>query len=265
MYLWHCNNRIVVYAVLADIFTLILSYIFCMKKLSLILALLIFVQPAFCACPCNYSYKSGMVNSNANRPVIEETDEYYILIKGNVIKIAFESKFASECSNVGDEICFYLSKDIYDNCGNIVLPVGTRFVGCIRAITSQKKLNKNARVYINLNKLVLPCGQELELKAKPFNKDFALVENGWMTAGKLAASTVGLGAIGTGAGVGLAFIPRPHKIAIGAGTGVAVGCFIGLVTGLLTPGLKYHARKDEEIKVIMCEDLYVPKDLVKDF
>ena len=52
-----------------------------------------------------------------------------------------------------------------------------------------------------------------------------------------------LGAVGAGTGVGLAFIPKPHKIAIGAGSGVAIEIvFIGLVTGLLTPGLKYHAK-----------------------
>lgn len=86
-----------------------------------------------------------------------------------------------------------------------------------------------------------------------------------MTAGKLAASTVGIGAIGTGTGVGLAFIPKPHKIAIGAGTGVAIGCFIGLVTGLVTPGLKYHARQGEEIYIIFCEDLIIPKCSIKEW
>ena len=86
-----------------------------------------------------------------------------------------------------------------------------------------------------------------------------------MTAGKIAGSTVGLGAIGTGTGVGLAFIPKPHKIAIGAGTGVAIGCFIGLVTGLVTPGLKYHAKQGEEIKIILCDDLWIPKECLKDF
>ena len=118
---------------------------------------------------------------------------------------------------------------------------------------------------MNLNTLVLPDGTELEIKAKPFSKDFSLVENGWMTAGKIAASTIGLGAVGTGAGVGLAFIPKPHKIAIGAGAGVAIGCFIGLVTGLVTPGLKYHAREGEEIKIIFCNDLWIPKECVMDY
>ena len=144
--------------------------------------------------------------------------------------------------------------------------MNSKFVGYVRGITKQKMLNKNARVYISLNKLVLPDGTELEVKAKPFTKDFSLVENGWMTAGNLTAYTVGLGGVGTGAGAGLAFIPKPHKIAIGAAAiGLPVGCFIGLVTGLVTPGLKYHAKAGEEIYIILCDDLSIPKACVEEY
>ncbi len=203
--------------------------------------------------------------SKAPASTVATTENYYIICKGNVIKVAFECKFLSECAKEGDKIYFYVPKDIVTQCGNIIIPMGSKICGYIRGIYPQKKFNKNARVYINLDTLALPDGTEVAIKAKPFSKDFSLVENGWMTAGKLAASTVGLGAIGTGAGVGLAFIPKPHKIAIGAGTGVAIGCFIGLVTGFVTPGLKYHAKQGEEIKIIICDDLWIPKTCVKEF
>jgi len=203
--------------------------------------------------------------SKAPATEVSETENYYIICKGNVVKVAFECKFLSECAKEGDSIYFYVPKDITTECGTIVIPMGSKFSGYIRGVYPQKKFNKNARVYLNLDTLILPDGTELEVKAKPFGKDFALVENGWMTAGKIAASTVGLGAVGTGTGIGLAFIPKPHKIAIGAGTGVAVGCFLGLVTGLVTPGLKYHAKQGEEIKIILCDDLWVPKNCIKAF
>ena len=119
---------------------------------------------------------------------------------------------------------------------------------------------------MNINKLILPDNTEVDVKLKPFSKDFSLVENGWMTAGKLAASTVGLGIVGAGAGAGLAFIPHPQKIAVGAAAiGVPVGTFIGLVTGLVTPGLKYHAKQDEEIKAIFCENACIPKCSVDEY
>ncbi len=205
-------------------------------------------------------------NSKAPCNCVNITDNYYILSKGNVFKIAFEGKFLSECAKEGDCIYFYVPKDICTSCGTLILPMGSKLSGYIRGITKQKMLNKNARVYVSINKLILPDNTELDIKAKPFTKDFSLVENGWMTAGKLAASTVGLGAIGTGAGAGLAFIPKPHKIAVGAAAiGLPVGCFIGLVTGLVTPGLKYHAKQGEEIYIILCEDLCIPKCNVSEF
>ena len=250
-----------------------------MKKLfALFLSLYLnFCMPAGvmaenCTCGCSSTKEHILSTEQLANPIskslsksVASTENYYILCKGNVIKVAFECKFLSECAKEGDKIYFYVPKDILTECGATIIPIGSKLCGEIRGIYKQKRFNKNARVYLNLNTLVLPDGTELEIKAKPFSKDFSLVENGWMTAGKIAASTIGLGAVGTGAGVGLAFIPKPHKIAIGAGAGVAIGCFIGLVTGLVTPGLKYHAREDEEIKIIFCDDLWIPKECVMDY
>ena len=220
-----------------------------------------------CDCDTNFNQEHIIssdtiknADSKAQTSSVYETENYYILCKGNIIKVAFECKFLSECVKEGDYIYFYVPKDITTNCGTVVIPIGSKFTGYIRGIYSQKKFNKNARVYLSINKLTLPDGTELDVKAKPFSKDFSLVENGWMTAGKLTASTVGLGVIGAGAGAGLAFIPHPQKIAVGAAAiGVPVGCFIGLVTGLVTPGLKYHAKQGEEIKIILCENACIPK------
>lgn len=245
-----------------------------MKNLYSLLFIFLFLinftgANSFAQCPCtNNPCDDSMACPNKKAPCsnVNSTDNYYIIYKGNVFKVAFECKFRSECVNEGDDIYFYVPKDIYSSCGSLILPMGTKLIGHIRGVTSQKILNKNARVYISINKLLMPDNTQIDIKAKPFTKDFSLVENGWMTAGKLAASTVGLGIIGTGTGVGLAFIPTPQKIAVGAAAiGLPVGCFIGLVTGLVTPGLKYHAKRGEEIYVILCDDLYIPKSSIKEF
>lgn len=242
------------------------------KLLSLFLISLISltsVQLCFAAetCECiNSTETIANTKSKAPSSTVGLTENYYIVSKGNVLRVAFECKFLSECAKEGDYVYFFVPKDICTECGTLIIPMNSKFVGYVRGINPQKKLNKNARVYVSINKLILPNGTELEVKAKPFTKDFSLVENGWMTAGKLTASTVGLGAIGTGAGTGLAFIPKPHKIAIGAAAiGLPVGCFIGLVTGLITPGLKYHAKQGEEIYIILCDDLTIPKCDIKEF
>ena len=240
------------------------------KLLSVILIINVFlagVLPSFagdCGCCENLSGTGVIYDANKKAPCnsIGETENYYILYKGNVIKAAFEYKFMSECVQEGDCVYFYVPKDIRTTCGELVIPMGSKLTGFVRGVANQKKFNKNARVHLSINKLILPDCTEVEVKAKPFSKDFSLVENGWMTAGKIAASTVGLGAVGAGTGVGLAFIPKPHKIAIGAGSGVAIGCFIGLVTGLVTPGLKYHAKAGEEINIIFCDDACIPKEHV---
>lgn len=75
-----------------------------------------------------------------------------------------------------------------------------------------------------------------------------------MTAGKVALWTVGLGAVGTGAGVGFAFIPNPAEIGTGIAIGTPIGAGVGFVLGLVTPGLKYNAKKGEEINVILLDD-----------
>lgn len=242
------------------------------KLLSLFLISLISltsVQLCFAdgTCECiNATETIANTKSKAPSSTVGLTENYYIVSKGNVLRVAFECKFLSECAKEGDYVYFFVPKDICTECGTLIIPMNSKFVGYVRGINPPKKLNKNARVYVSINKLILPDGTELEVKAKPFTKDFSLVENGWMTAGKLTASTVGLGAIGTGAGTGLAFIPKPHKIAIGAAAiGLPVGCFIGLVTGLITPGLKYHAKQGEEIYIILCDDLTIPKCDIKEF
>ena len=248
-----------------------------MKKLFTIFIIHSFIVLSFspiagaaCNCDVNECIISSdyIANPDSKAPNtnISTTENYFVICQGNVIRIAFECKFLSECAKEGDCVYFYTPKDITTTCGTIVIPMGTKFSGYIRGIYHQKRFNKNARVYISINKLILPDGKELEVKAKPFSKDYSLVENGWMTAGKLAASTVGLGVVGAGAGAGLAFIPKPHKIAVGAAAiGVPVGCFIGFCTGLVTPGLKYHAKQGEEIKITFCEDLWIPKCDVKEF
>ena len=105
----------------------------------------------------------------------------------------------------------------------------------------------------------MPNGKTVDLNAKPFYKDYALKEGPWMTAGKLALYTVGGTAVGTGAGVGLAFIPSPHKIGTGIAIGAPVGAAVGLVTGLITPGLNYVAHEGEEIQVILLDDASIAK------
>lgn len=182
-----------------------------------------------------------------------------IIAEGNVLVVSFEDKFKSEDHQVGDIVTFVNEEDICTVEGTLVIPAGSKFVAQINEIKDPKWFNKNARVYPQLCKIILPDGRQMAFNAKPFTKDYSLKEGAWTTAGKLALYTASGAAIGTGAGVGFAFIPDPQKIGTGVAIGAPVGAAVGLLTGLVTPGLDYHAKSGEDIYVILLDDAVIAK------
>lgn len=182
-----------------------------------------------------------------------------IVKEGNVLEVAFTEQFKSKLHAAGDAVTFTNPEDILTDEGTLLIPAGSTFQGSVLDIKDPQWFNKNARVYVQLNKIVTPDGKTVDLNAKPFYKDYALKEGPWMTAGKVALYTVGGAAVGTGAGVGFSFIPSPDKVGTGIAIGTPVGAGIGLITGLVTPGLNYSAKQGEEIKVILLEDASISK------
>lgn len=199
------------------------------------------------------------VKKNAPNNEVQINNIQSVIAEGNVLVVAFEDKFKSEEHQAGDIVTFVAEEDICTVEGSLVIPAGTKFVATICDIKSERWFNKNARVYPQLTKIILPDGREMAFNAKPFTKDYSLKEGPWMTAGKLLAYTASGTAVGVGAGVGFAFIPNPSKIGTGIAIGAPVGAAVGLVTGLVTPGLKYHAKAGEDIYVILLDDAVVAK------
>lgn len=200
--------------------------------------------------------EKGALNDN-----VTITNLHNIICKGNAFKVAFNCDFKSECAKAGDRVNFDVPGAIYTREGTLLIPACSKVVGTIIRIEKQRVPNKNARVYINFECLILPDGTAVQMSAKPCTKDGALKEGGWHTAGKLIAYTLGLGIVGAGAGTGFAFIPNPAKLGVGYAIGIPVGTTVGLITGLVTPGLKYHAKAGENIVLILCEDLCLCKQL----
>lgn len=182
-----------------------------------------------------------------------------IIKQGNVLEIEFNEAFKSKLSAAGDNVTFRNDEDIVTEEGTLLFPAGSIFYGKVLEIQDPQWFNKNARAYLQINKVVTPQGKTTELNAKPFYKDYALKEGPWMTAGKVALYTVGGTAVGTGAGVGFSFIPNPDKVGTGIAIGTPVGAGVGLITGLVTPGLNYSAKEDEDIQVILLEDASIAK------
>lgn len=180
-----------------------------------------------------------------------------IICKGNVFKIVFDCDFKSECAKAGDKLSFSVPESVYTREGSLLIPSGSKITATVIRVETQKVPNKNARVYLKFGCLTLPDGSSSVMSAMPYTKDSSLKEGPWMTTGKLAASTVGLAAVGAGAATGFAFIAHPLKLGVAYAIGIPVGAGVGLLTGLMTPGLKYHAKAGEAIKIILCDNLCV--------
>ncbi len=199
------------------------------------------------------------VKRNAPNNEVRINNIQNIINEGNVLVVAFEDKFRSEDHKSGDIVTFVANEDILTEEGSLIIPAGTKFIAQINEIKDPKWFNKNARVYPQLQKIILPDGKEAAFNAKPFSKDYSLKEGPWMTTGKLVLCTLTGGAIGTGAGVGFAFIPSPDLIGTGVAIGLPVGAAVGLATGLVTKGLEYHAKSGETIYVILLDDATIAK------
>lgn len=236
---------------------------FAMKKLLIIFFLMIVgisAQAQDCGCDEQVLGREHMFcEKGALSNNVTITNLRNIICKGNAFKVAFDCKFWSECAKAGDRVNFSVPGAIYTQEGTLLIPAGSKVVGTVIRIEKQRIPNKNARVYLNFECLLLPDGSAIQMSAKPLTKDSSLKEGPWHTAGKLTAYTLGLGIVGAGAGTGFAFIPNPAKLGVGYAIGIPVGTTVGLITGLVTPGLKYHAKAGEEIKIILCEDLAIKK------
>ena len=198
-------------------------------------------------------------NKKADCNEVTITNLRNIIKEGNVLEIEFNEAFKSKLHAVGDTVTFTNESDILTEEGTLLFPAGSIFYGSVLDIKDPQWFNKNARVYTQITKVVTPSGKSVDMNAKPFYKDYALKEGPWMTAGKVALYTVGGAAVGTGAGVGFSFIPDPDKIGTGIAIGTPVGAGVGLITGLVTPGLHYSAKDGEQIQVILLEDASISK------
>lgn len=200
-----------------------------MKKQVLLMAAFMAVAPCFAAetNDGHYEYLFEEKNATDNQVLIKADTN--VMQQGNAIRIAFEKKFKSEKAKPGEEVAFIVKESVYTQEGTLIIPAESKINAKVIKIEKQKVPNKNARVYFHFDTLTTPDGTVYEMSAKPGTKDGSLKEGPWMTTGKIAAYTVGLGAIGAGAGAGFAFIPNPTNLGAGFAIGIPVGCGVGLI------------------------------------
>jgi len=179
---------------------------------------------------------------------VQVTDRRLIVDAGNVLKIAFASRFNSKNYNVGDEVHFYAKHDVKTVEGTLVFPEGTKFLAAIESLQDPQWLNKNARMTIAFKEITFPDGKVVNMVGNAFENEGVLVSNHWQ---KPLLWTLG-GAV-TGTGIALAAgVPSGN-----AGTAMAIGIPSGVVggaaIGFLSPGVNFGADQGDEIYVIVRE------------
>ena len=197
------------------------------------------------------------VHKKAPCNVVTITNLRKTVEKGNVLQFVFDEKFFSKCAQAGQIVHFVVPQALYTTEGTLILPCGTKIVAEVINVEKPKWLNKNAGLSRIFRQIVLPDNTCIAIKARPFTKDCKLKEGPWTTAGKLTLSTLTLGIVGAGAGVGFAFIPNPAKIGTGLAIGIPIGCGVGFVVGLITPGCHYKAKKGEAVYALLIDEFSV--------
>lgn len=179
---------------------------------------------------------------------VQVTDKRIIVDAGNVIKVAFASKFNSKDHAVGDEIHFYAKDDILTQEGTMVFPAGTKFLANIESLEDPQWLNKNAKMTIAVKEATLPCGKKIQMIANAFENDGILISNKWE---KPLIWTAAGTLVGTGIGLA-AGIPN-DETAIGLAVGIPTGAVVGAGIGFLTPGVNFGASENDQIYVLIRE------------
>lgn len=184
-----------------------------------------------------------------------------IINQKNILKAYFVCDFKSKEHKAGDIVDFYAKEDVYTTEGTLVIPAGSKMIAEIKAIEPSEKMNKNVKVVPIFKQLILPTGVVVPFYAQPLKNDGKLTENRWV---KPLAYTAGGAAIGAGAGTGFAAIPNPKKYGVGAAAiGLPVGAGVGLVTGLVTPGVNYSAKEGEMVLLEVCQPVSIPCSCTK--
>ena len=181
------------------------------------------------------------------------TNQRKIIEQGNVLHFVFDERYYSKCSKAGTLVHFEVPQALYTQEGTLLFPCGTKILADVTNVEEPKWFNKNARVSFVFKQVVFPDGTCIPIKARPFTCDHKLKEGPWTTAGKITVSTLSLGIIGAGAGVGFGFIPNPIRIGTGLAVGIPVGCGVGFLVGVITPGCHYKAKKGENVYAILME------------
>lgn len=213
-----------------------------------------------CSCPCQCpepaivehlpTYKGSSIN------MVKVTNSTATIAANNVLRVTFSDEFNSKNVCEDNRISFRLQDGLTTVEGRRLLPCGTQIIGRIQCVEKPKWMNRNAKVYIVFDQIVLPNCVTIPMCAKVYGKDSVLKRSSWAAVGKAAGYTVGLFGIGTGLGAAIGAAAN----AAGRGAlvfGMPIGGGVGLLAGTITPGLNYKAKCGQCIYIQLAQDLVI--------
>lgn len=186
---------------------------------------------------------------------VQITNQNKVVLAKNIIKGYFYTYFTSKNVCVGDTVTFTAKNDIYTKEGTLVIPAETQMFAKVTSVEPKKWWNKNDKVTVEFEKLVLPNGICTPFKAEVLNNNGVLTENRWA---KPVGYTVGGAVVGAGVGVGIAGFTGHHHYGNGVAIGAPVGAGLGLLTGLTTPGRTYKANEGDYVWLELTQNLVIP-------
>ena len=194
---------------------------------------------------------------NAKIDLVKITSAGNIIQEENYILVNFAQNFNSKYYKVGDYVQFSFDKDLKTLEGTLLIPCKSSLIARITCIENPKWFSRNAKVYMEFTHILFPDGTNIPVAVQLASKKKYFQEGAKETAGKIAAYTLSIGAIG--AGLGSAIGVAAGNTITGLIIGGSVGGGVGLVSGIVSPGLHYKAKKGESVLLELEDSLKLPR------
>lgn len=213
-----------------------------------------------CQNPCNTCCYTKIEHlcTNKNTPVnlVKICGCQAVINRHVVLETTLGQRIFSKKLCCGDEITFSLKNGLWTCEGRKILPACSQIVARVECIRPPRALNKGAQIGLRFMCVLLPDGRSYPICARIFTKEGTLKETKLMAAGKVALWTVGLFGVGSGLAAAIGAHYR-HAGQAALTIGMPVGFGVGLLTGLLTPGLHYRGKCGEKVLIQLTDCLKI--------
>ncbi len=179
-----------------------------------------------------------------------------IIQKDNLLVVNFAQNFNSKYYKHGDYVQFTFCEDVRTCEGTLLIPKNSSLIARICEIEEPEWFSKNAKVFLEFTHILLPNGEKIPVALSIAGKKRFLQKGAGATAGKIAAYTLSVGAVGSGLGAAIG-VAAGHTIT-GLIIGGSIGGGVGLLSGIVSPGLHYKAKQGQELVLKLQDNLSVP-------